>query len=177
MYSLFCSVASSSSLSSSSNFFNCSSPRQSDSVFADYLRSHFSVSQPKTLRSRTKNYLFELRQATCSKESNSSFCSPFSLAKFVAARNLFLSTATGSDKVVYLMLKHLPRSGIDFLLLIFNLFWCLHSFLSIWKTSSIVLIHEMGKLLDSPASFRTISLTSCVSKFFERIILSHLLFF
>ena len=35
----------------------------------------------------------------------------------------------------------------------------------------------MGKPLDSPASFRPISLTSCVSKLFEGIILSHLLFF
>ena len=35
----------------------------------------------------------------------------------------------------------------------------------------------MGKLLDSSASFRPISLTSCVSKLFERIILSRLLFF
>ena len=35
----------------------------------------------------------------------------------------------------------------------------------------------MGKLLDSPASFRPISLTSCVSKLFERIILFRLLFF
>ena len=35
----------------------------------------------------------------------------------------------------------------------------------------------MGKPLDSPASFRPISLTSCVSKLLERIILSRLLFF
>ena len=35
----------------------------------------------------------------------------------------------------------------------------------------------MGKPLDSPASFRPISLTSCVSKLFERSILSNLLFF
>ena len=35
----------------------------------------------------------------------------------------------------------------------------------------------MGKPLDSPASFRSIFLTSCVSKLFERIILSRLLFF
>ena len=35
----------------------------------------------------------------------------------------------------------------------------------------------MGKPLDSPASFRSISLSSCVSKLFERIILSRLLFF
>ena len=35
----------------------------------------------------------------------------------------------------------------------------------------------MGKPLDSPASFRPISLTSCVSKLFERVILFRLLFF
>ena len=35
----------------------------------------------------------------------------------------------------------------------------------------------MGKPLGSPASFRPISLTSCISKLFERIILSCLLFF
>ena len=75
------------------------------------------------------------------------------------------------------MLKHLPRSGMDFLLHIFNLSWSLHSFPFIWKTSSIIPIHKMGKPLDSPASFRPISLTSCISKLFERIILSRLLFF
>ena len=75
------------------------------------------------------------------------------------------------------MLKHLPRSGINFLLYIFNLSWTLHFFLSIWKISSIIHIHKMGKPLDSTASFLPISLTSCVSKLFERIILSRLLFF
>ena len=74
------------------------------------------------------------------------------------------------------MLKHLPRSGMDFLLHIFNLSWTLHSFPSIWKSSSIILIHKMGKPIDSPASFRLISLTSCVSKLFKHIILSRLLF-
>ena len=74
------------------------------------------------------------------------------------------------------MLKHLPCSGTDFLLHIFNLSWSSHSFFSFWKTSSIIPIHKMGKHLDSPF-FRPISLTSCVSKLFERIILSRLLFF
>ena len=75
------------------------------------------------------------------------------------------------------MPKHLPRSGMDLLLHIFNLSWTLHFFPSFWKTSSIIPIHKMGKLLDSPASFRPISLTSCVSRLFERIILPRLLFF
>ena len=167
-----------SSSSSSPNFPNCSSPRESASVYAAYLRSHFFVSQPKALRSRTWGYLTELRRATCSVESHSSFCSPFSPAEFLAAAsNLSSSTATGPDKVAYPMLKHLPRSGVDFLLHIFNLSWSSHSFPSIWMTFSIIPIHKMGKPLDSPASFRPISLTSCVSKLFERIILSRLLFF
>ena len=62
------------------------------------------------------------------------------------------------------MLKHPPRSGMDFLLHIFNLSWSSHSFPSIWKRSSIIPIHKMGKPLDSPASFRPISLIICVSK-------------
>ena len=130
VHSLLRSIAGSPSSSSSSpNFPNCSSPRESASVYAAYLRSHFSISQPKTLRSRARGYLTELRRATCSKESHSSFCSPFSLAEFLAAAsNLSSSTATGPDKVSYLMLKHLPRSGMDFLLHIFNLPWSLHSF-------------------------------------------------
>ena len=75
------------------------------------------------------------------------------------------------------MLKHLPCSGMDFLLYIFNLSWTSHSLPSIWKTSSIISNHKMGKPIDPPASFRPISLTSCVSKLFERIIISRLLFF
>ena len=54
------------SLSSSPNFPNCSSPRESVSAYAALLRSHFSVSQPKALSSRARGYLSELRRATWS---------------------------------------------------------------------------------------------------------------
>ena len=116
VHSLLRSIAGSSSSSSSSpNFPNCSSPKESASVYAAYLRSHFSVSQPNPLRSRARGYLSKLRRATCSVESHSSFCSPFSPAEFLAAAsNLSSSTATGPDKVAYSMLKRLPRSGMDF---------------------------------------------------------------
>ena len=75
------------------------------------------------------------------------------------------------------MLKHLPRSGLDLLLHIFNYSWTLHYFPFIWKTSSIIPNHKMRIPLDSPASFRPISIISCVSKLFKRNILSRLLFF
>ena len=177
MHSLLCSIASSPSSSSSSpNFPNCSSPRESASFYAAYLRSYFSISQPKALRSRARGYLSELSRATFSEEFHTSFCSRFSPAEFLAvASNLSSSTATGPDKVASPMLKHLRRSGMDFLLHIFHFSWSSHSS-CIWKTS-IISIHKMGKPLDSPGSFRPISLISCVSKLCERIILSRLLFF
>ena len=157
VYSLLRFVAGSSS--SSPNFPNCSFPRESTSVYAASLRPHFSVTQPKTLRSRARGYLSELHRATCPDESHSSFCSP---AEFLAAAsNLSSSTAIGPDKVAYPTLKHLTRSGMNFLLHIFNLSWTSGSFPSIWKTSSIIPIHKMGKPLDSPAFFWPISLTSC----------------
>ena len=83
VYSLLRSVAGSSSSFPSSP--NCSSPRESASVYAAYLRSHFSVSQPKSLRGRARGYLSELRRATCPEEFQSSFCSRFSVAEFLAA--------------------------------------------------------------------------------------------
>ena len=118
------------SSSSSPNFPNCFFPRDLALVFVDYLRSHFSVSRSKALCSR--GYLSEFRRATLPKEFHLSFCLPSAPAEFHAdASNLSSLTATGPDKVAYPMLKHLPRSGMDFLRHIFNLSWTLHSFHSI----------------------------------------------
>ena len=139
-------------------------------VFAYHLRSHFSVSQPKALRSRAKDYLSALRRATCPEEYPFVFLLPLFPAEFLTATtSLFSSIATGPDQVAYLMLNHLPRSGMDFLLHIFHLFWSLHSLLSIWKTLSIITIYMMGMPLDAPASFRPISLTSCVFSFLNAL--------
>ena len=93
-------AGSSFSSSFSPNFPNCSSPRELASVFADYLRSHFSVSQPKALHSRARGYLSKFHQARCPEESHTSVCSSFYPAEFLAtATNLFSSFAIGPDKV------------------------------------------------------------------------------
>ena len=177
VYSLIRSIAGSSS--SSPNFPNCSSPRKSATVYADYLRSHFSVSQPEaTFPSSAEPRA--LRSLT------RPFALPSPPAEFLEpASNLSSSTATGPDKVVYPMLKHLPRSGMDFLLHIFNRSWTSHSFPSIWKTSSIIPIHNMENLstlllpsglsLSPPASqsFLNASLYPVYSSFWNLIPFSH----
>ena len=119
------------------------------------------------------------RSRFCVAESNATFPSsavpcvlknlfllPFSHAKFLAATtNLSSSTATGPDKVAYPMQKHLPRSGMDFLLHILIFPVICNPFFSIWKASSIIPIHKMAKPLDSVVSLRLISLTSAYQSF------------
>ena len=99
-----------------------------------------------------------------------------SFQPFLAAATDFSSTVIGADEVTYPTLKHLLRSGLDFLLHIFNLSWSLHSFPFILKISSIIPIHKLGSL-PTPASFLPICLTFCVSKLFKHNILFRLLFF
>ena len=83
VYSLLHYVTGSSlSSSSSPNFPNCSSSRESASVYATYLRSHFSISQPKALHSKARGHPSELCRSTCSEVSHLSFCSPLSTAEF-----------------------------------------------------------------------------------------------
>ena len=81
----------------------------------------------------------------CSFAEEYSFLSLSSAAAFFTSLALNVAKSSILDKVAYPMLKYLPRSGIDFLLHIFNLSWTLHSFPSIWKVFFIIPIHKMGK--------------------------------
>ena len=94
LYCILRSIASCASSSSAYNFPNCFSPWESASVYANYLRSHYSVSQPKAFPKKFRGYLSEFQQASCLKESYSSFCSLLVSSKFLA----FSFIATGPDR-------------------------------------------------------------------------------
>ena len=124
------------------------------------------MSQPKALRSRVRSYFSELCQASCS------FRSSFTFSGFLAtAVNLCYSTATGPKRVANSMQKHLPRCSMDFLFHNFHVFWSVHSFSSIWNSSTIP-IYKIRKPLDWPASFQPTSLTTCVSSCLSAIFYS-----
>ena len=121
----------------------------------------------------------ELRKASCEDASSlhNSFCSPFSLAELsTAICKLSSSTASDPDQIAYPLLKHLPEPAQLLLLSLFNRSWYSHTFPSCCKPTTIIPTHKPGKPTSSPSSFRPISLTSCISKFFERLILSRLTF-
>ena len=119
----------------------------------------------------------QIRTAHCN-TLHSTFCSPFSSIELsTAISQLSTSTSSGPDQITYPLLSHLPQSALNFLLYIFNLSWSTHTFPSAWKQSTIIPILKPEKPSDSPSSYRPISLTSCTSKLFERMVLGRLTYF
>ena len=102
------------------NFPNCSSPRETLSTFASFMRSYFFVSQPKTC-------LSELRRAFCPEESLFSFCSGI-----FRADNLF--HRYWLRRCCLSLAEALPSLWYESLI-----------FPSIWKSSFIFDFHKMRK--------------------------------
>ena len=161
------------------SFPGCTSPLDTANHYASYLRSHLSQATPRTSRKAEQQFMNELRKASCEHafSLHNSFCSPFSLAELsTVICKLSSSTASVPDQIAYPPLKHLPEPAQLLLLSLFNRSWYSHTFPFCWEPTTIIPIHKPGKPTYSPSSFRPNSLTSCISKLFERLILSRLTF-
>ena len=161
------------------SFPGCTSPLDTANLYASYLRSHLSQATPRTSRRAERQFMNKLRKASCEDASSlhNSFCSPFSLAELsTAICNLSSSTTSGPDQIAYPLPKHLPEPAQLLFRSLFNRSWNSHTFPSCWKPTTIIPIHKPGKPTSSPSSFNPISLTPCISKVFERLILSRLTF-
>ena len=94
------------------SFPDCTSPLDTADHYASYLRSQLSQATPRSLRRAERQFMNELRKASCEDASSlhNSFCSPFSLTELsTAISNLSSSTASGPDQIAYPLLKHLPE--------------------------------------------------------------------
>ena len=159
------------------NFPNCLTPVDCANHLSLHLQSHFSTQTPKPFRSTEKAQMNLIRTAHRN-TLHSTFCSPFSSLKLsTAISQLSTSTSLGPDKITYPLVTHLPQSALHFLLYIFNLSWSTHTFPSTWKQLTIIPILKPVKPSDSLFSYRPISLTSCTSELFERMVLGPLIYF
>lgn len=82
--------------------------------------------------------------------------------------------APGEDTIMSIVLKYLPTEGLEFLRKILNK--CLHLcyFPSYWKQAKVIPILKAGKDSTKASSYRPISLLSCISKIFEKLLLNRL---
>lgn len=99
------------------------------------------------------------------------FDPPFSLAELHYVLNAMKKkkTSPGSDQITYSMISHIPKIYLPALLDILNGIFSTGNLPDSWNHSLIFLIPK-----STPGKFRPISLTSCVLKTMERLVLMRL---
>lgn len=83
-------------------------------------------------------------------------------------------SAPGPDGVTYQALRNIDECHYPNLLQALNHVWQTSEIPDAWKLSHVIPIPKSGKPLTSPESYRPISLTSCVGKLLERLVLRRL---
>ena len=99
------------------------------------------------------------------------FDDPFSTYELNRAlKKLANKKAPGPDNITNEMLKHLGPKSKEVMLSFINRTWNEGSLPSLWRTAIITPLLKKGKPVNSPKSFRPISLTSCMGKLAEKMV-------
>jgi hypothetical protein len=84
-------------------------------------------------------------------------------------------SAPGGDRITYGLLKQLPRSAMFKLLDLYNYVWVTGQILDDWHVAIVLPLLKAGKGGNDPSSYRPISLTSCIGKILERMVVNRLM--
>ncbi|KAG7165529.1 RNA-directed DNA polymerase from mobile element jockey-like 15 [Homarus americanus] len=95
----------------------------------------------------------------------------FTIEEIRRARKTSKDTAPGSDGITYSLLSNAGLAGELALLTVINASWSAGKLPSAWKRTNIVPIPKPN----DPPNFRPISLTACIGKAAERMVLTRLL--
>jgi ribonuclease HI len=140
---------------------------------ADYYEKVLNTPPPNT---NSLFMLLPLSLALCD-DSEMPYNSTFTLQELSNHLAKLKHTSPGEDMIHNKHLSHLPESYELWLLTIIN-----QSFLSStvprnWRSAIIIPINKPGKSPTSPASYRPVSLLSCVAKVMEKLICSRLYYY
>ena len=124
----------------------------------------------RAVRKRIKSKSHRLEKAL--KQAGLSDNKPITQVEFERAMKKGKSTAPGEDGITYKVIKFLSTVDGNPILRLYNMIWEGGRIPRAWKRGIIIPINKPGK----PGEFRPISLTSCLSKYFERIVLNRLMF-
>ena len=102
---------------------------------------------------------------------------PFSMEELENAISLSSPMSPGEDDILYSMISNLPQCTKKLLLDILNDFWHTGTSPKSWKIAIIIPILKPLKEGSLPRSYRPIALTSCISKIYERMINTRLVWY
>ncbi len=136
-------------------------------LFADHFSKVFSNSNNSTINTSTLALM-----------SNESECPQISISELeINLKTINKKSCPGLDQITGKMLVNLPQNCLEAILKIFN--YSLKNCIlpQAWKDSKIILIPKKDSNLNQPNAYRPISLTSCIVKLLEKIIMSRLITF
>ena len=145
--------------------------RQAANVFADSYEEESNIKVKPQQKREARKEQRERRDTTARTTK------PITLTELQKSlKRLKCRKAPGPDGVTNEMLKNLGNRAMLKVLEVFNLSWETGTLPQIWREAVMIPILKKGKDKKKPASYRPISLTSCVVKALERIINHRLLF-
>lgn len=93
-----------------------------------------------------------------------------SMNELTAAIDSSKNSSPGPDKIPNILIKNLPRRGMETLLKIYNKIWENDVFPKIWKKAIVVPVPKPGRDQSNSDNYRPISLTCNMCKIMEKII-------
>ena len=91
-----------------------------------------------------------------------------------AIRSSKNNSSPGQDRILYEMLKHLPKPCVELLLDFYNKCWAEGIVVNDWKETIIIPIRKPNKSASDPQSYRPIALSSILCKILERLVTNRL---
>lgn len=105
-----------------------------------------------------------------SKNNSDPYNAPITLREIERVLEKRKNSCPGQDQVSYSMLKKLPKSSLVLLNKIYNRIWYTGKIPLKWKEFILSPIPKPNKNLESPESYRPITLASCLFKILEKIV-------
>ena len=135
----------------------CSSSDNYDVTFIANSRVSFRLPQDAFLSDNTEHYN-----------------SPFSIIELEEAIKSTGNTSVGPDGLHYQFFRRLPQESVNFLLTVFNDLWVKHIFPDAWKEAIVIPLPKPGKDHSNPEHYRPITLSSCLGKLLEKMVVKRL---
>lgn len=90
-------------------------------------------------------------------------------------KSLKNNKAPGYDLIDKKVLEELPRKVFVFLTMLFNAMLRIGYFPTLWKVSTVIMVHKPGKPIHEVTAYRPISLLPIISKLFEKLLLHRMM--
>ena len=140
---------------------------------ANALASHYaSVSNGSTYSEsfKARKDAIESTHLNFDTTEENDYNSPITLMELVTTLKHCNKSSPGEDRITYCMLRNIHHSLLNYLLDIFNKIWESGTYPSAWRRAILLAFYKPGKPKTNAASYRPISLTSCVGKLMEKIV-------